>query len=58
MLSPKKKTPKKLTMREQHEADKALAKKQFKASPNSHSNARASKVVGKYKKGGTKGKKK
>lgn len=52
MKTPKKPVKKELTLREQYEADKAYARKNIKSSPNSSSNARASKVVGNYKNGG------
>jgi hypothetical protein len=51
MLQPKNKK-KELTLKQQQEADKAHARKTMTRSPNSSSNARANKVVGKYKKGG------
>ena len=51
MLSPKNK--KKLTLKEQQEADKAYARKNLKSSPNSYSNTRANRVVGNLKKGGS-----
>jgi hypothetical protein len=50
MLQPKKK--KELTLKQQQEADKAYARKTMTSSPNSFSNARATKVLGKSKTGG------
>jgi hypothetical protein len=52
MLQPKKKK-KELTLKQQQEADKAHARKTMTPSPNSYTNSRANKVVGKYKKGGS-----
>ena len=52
MQTPKKGSKKTLSLKEQVEADKAAARKRFKAYPNSSSNARANKVVG-MKTGGT-----
>jgi hypothetical protein len=57
-MSESKNKKKELTLKEQQEADKAYARKTMTSSPNSSSNSRANKVVGKYKNGGSVGNKK